>query len=123
VTGAVRRVAPGERTEGASTPGMTREQAIVTETMWSGIVLTDPGMVSGWHHHGAHETAIYVLSGAIRIESGPGGGDVVDAEAGDFVHVPRGAIHRERNPSDGVSRLVVVRTGTGEPVVNVDGPA
>jgi len=123
MTDAVRRITPEERTEGAPTPGMTREQAIATDATWSGIVLTEPGMVSGWHHHGAYETTIYVLSGTIRMESGPRGRDVVDAEAGDFVYVPRGAIHRESNPGDERCRAVAVRSGSGEPVINVEGPA
>jgi len=123
MTDAVRRIPPGERTEGAPTPGMTREQAIATDAMWSGIVLTQPGMVSGWHHHGAYETAIYVLSGTMRIESGPDGRDVIDARVGDFVYVPREAIHRESNPGDERCRAVVVRSGSGDPVINVDGPA
>jgi uncharacterized RmlC-like cupin family protein len=102
---------------------MTREQAIVTDGMWSGLVLTEPGMVTGWHHHGAYETTVYVVSGKIRFESGEGGGDVVDAGPEDFVYVPAGAVHRESNPSDEVSRVVVVRSGSGQPVVNVEGPA
>ena len=43
--------------------------------------------------------------------------------AGDFLHVPKGAIHREGNPGDEESRLVVVGAGHGPAVVNVDGPA
>ena len=48
---------------------------------------------------------------------------VDDAVAGDFLFVPRGAVHREANPGSEESRLVVVRAGTGALVVNVDGPA
>jgi uncharacterized RmlC-like cupin family protein len=48
---------------------------------------------------------------------------VVEAGPGDFLHVPKGAIHREGNPGDEESRLVVVRAGHGPAVVNVDGPA
>jgi uncharacterized RmlC-like cupin family protein len=48
---------------------------------------------------------------------------VVDAGPGDFVFVPKGAIHREGNPTDDESHLVVVRAGTGPAVVNVEGPA
>jgi uncharacterized RmlC-like cupin family protein len=117
------RVRPTERIEGAPTPGMTREQALVTPTMWAGFVRTDAGMVSGWHHHGEYETSIYVVSGTLRMESGPGGVEVLDAAPGDFVYVPAGAIHREGNPTDDESTLVVVRAGTGDPVTNVDGPA
>jgi uncharacterized RmlC-like cupin family protein len=57
------------------------------------------------------------------MEFGPGGEVVVDAGPGDFVFVPKGAIHREGNPTDEESHLVVVRAGTGPAVVNVEGPA
>ncbi len=105
------------------TPGMTREVALRTEGMWSGTVDTEPGAVSGWHHHGEHETTLYVVSGRVRLESGPGGGHAVEAGPGDFLHVPAGAVHRESNPGEGRSRAVVVRCGSGIPTVNVAGPA
>jgi uncharacterized RmlC-like cupin family protein len=118
----VRRIGPGERSEGTPTTGMTREEAVATERMWAGLVRTDVEMVSGWHHHGNHETAIYVLAGALRMEFGPSGTDVVDAHPGDFVYVARGAVHRESNPSDEPSELVVFRSGSGDAVVNVAHP-
>ena len=86
-----------------------------------GRVETDP--TPGWHHHGEYETSIYILSGRLRMESGPGGAEVVEAGPGDFLHVPAGAVHRESNPTDAESRIVVVRAGEGVPTVNVDGPA
>lgn len=119
----VRRVGPEQRTEGAVTPGMVREQAIATDGMWAGYVRTTGGMVSAWHHHGTYETTIYVLSGALRMEFGPAGGSRVEAGPGDFVYVPPGVIHRESNPADFESQVIVVRAGSGEPVVNVEGPA
>jgi uncharacterized RmlC-like cupin family protein len=119
----VRRIAPEARTEGAATPGMVREEAIATDGMWAGHVRTAAGMVSGWHHHGLYETTIYVLSGGLRMEFGPAGGQTVAAGPGDFVYVAPGAIHRESNPTEVESQIVVVRSGTGDPVVNVDGPA
>jgi uncharacterized RmlC-like cupin family protein len=115
-------VRPGERTPGPATPGMVRQQAVATDGLWSGLVRTEPGMVSGWHHHGDHETVIYVLTGALRMESGPGGADTVEAVPGDFLYVPRGAVHREANPSAEPADIVVVRAGSGESTVNVDGP-
>jgi uncharacterized RmlC-like cupin family protein len=118
----VRHIANGELSECDPTPGMRREQAIATEGMWAGLAHTAPGMVSGWHHHGDHETSIYISSGALRMECGPGGGTVFDAQPGDFIHVPRGAIHREGNPTHDVATLVVVRAGRGAPTINVDGP-
>jgi uncharacterized RmlC-like cupin family protein len=119
----VHRIPPEERTEGSPTPGMIREEAISTERMWAGLARTDAGMSSGWHHHGDHESTIYVLSGTLRMEFGPGGSEVLDAGPGDFLYVSAGAVHRESNPTDEESQLVVVRSGLGAPVVNVDGPA
>jgi uncharacterized RmlC-like cupin family protein len=119
----VTRVTPEERTEGERTQGMTREQAIAVDGLWAGLVRTDAHMTTGWHHHAGYETSIYVVSGSLRMESGPGGAHVVEAVPGDFLHVPKGAVHRESNPGDTVSHLVVVRAGDGPAVVNVDGPA
>ena len=42
---------------------------------------------------------------------------------GDFLFVPKGAIHRKANPGDIESQIVVARGGHGPPVFNVDGPA
>ena len=105
------------------TPGMTRQVARHGDGMWSGTVDTEPHAVSGWHHHGDHDTTLYVVSGRMRLESGPGGEVVVEAGPGDFLHVPAGAVHRESNPSDEPARAVIVRCGTGDPTTNVDGPA
>ena len=116
-------VPPQSRVEADPTPGMVRERAIAVDGLWAGFVRTAAGAVSGWHHHGDHETSIYIATGELRMEFGPGGRDTIDARAGDFLHVPKGAIHREGNPSDGESHLVVVRAGHGPPTVNVDGPA
>ena len=109
--------------EADPTPGMTRRVAAHAEQMWSGLVDTEPGAVSGWHHHGDHETTLYVVSGTMRLESGPGGEHVVEAGPGDFIRVPAGAVHRESNPGEEGSRAVIVRCGTGAPTVNTDGPA
>jgi uncharacterized RmlC-like cupin family protein len=116
------RVTPGERREGQPTRGITREQAVQTDGMWSGFVRTESGMVSGWHHHGDYESTIYVLTGSLRMEFGSGGDETFEADPGDFVFVGSHVVHRESNPSDEEATLVVVRAGQGEPVFNVDGP-
>jgi uncharacterized RmlC-like cupin family protein len=118
----VRVVRKHERYSAAPTSGMIREEAVATDGMWAGLVRTEPSMVSGWHHHGDYETTIYVVSGQLRMEFGAGGRDEEAAEPGDFIHVPRAVIHRESNPLDQEATLIVVRAGSGEPVVNVDGP-
>jgi uncharacterized RmlC-like cupin family protein len=123
VAGEVRLIRPHERTQGAPTSGMTREEAVATDRQWAGVVLTEAGMASGWHHHGDFESTIYVLSGVLRMEFGPGGAEAVEAGPGDFLHVAPRAVHRESNPSEEEARIIVVRSGSGEPVFNVDGPA
>lgn len=119
----VRLIRPADRLEGERTPGMTREQAVAIEGMWAGLVRTEAHMITGWHHHADYDTSIYVVDGVLKMESGPGGTEVVEAGPGDFMHVPKGAIHREGNPTDQESRVVVVRAGRGPAVINVDGPA
>jgi len=118
----VRRITPDDRTQGDPTPGMVREEAVAAEGIWSGFVRTASGAVSGWHHHGANESAVYVLAGAMRIESGPGGQEVVDLGPDDFCYIPPGIVHRESNPADVESNVVVVRAGSGPPTTNVRGP-
>lgn len=111
------------RRQTGQTSGMTREEAFQTDTTWAGVAHTAPGALSGWHHHGDHESVIYVVSGRIRIECGPGGATVLDGGPGDFLLIPAREVHREGNPTDAKSEIVVVRAGQGEVVVNVDGPA
>jgi len=105
-----------------ATSGMTREQAVAGEGVWAGLVRADPQRPSGWHHHGEHETYIYVLSGEISFDFGPGGRQHVEAQPGSFVHVPAGVVHREVNSSTEEGSVVLVRVGSGPPVVNVAGP-
>ncbi len=117
------KIRPEERVEGHHTAGMIREQAVSTDGMWAGLVRTEAGATSAWHHHADYETTIFVVSGRLRMESGPGGQGVFEAGPGDFLLVPPHAVHREANPGAKESHIVVVRAGTGEAVVNVDGPA
>jgi uncharacterized RmlC-like cupin family protein len=119
-----RLVKAADRTVAANqTPGMVREEAVQTGDMWAGVARTAPGMISGWHHHGAWKSVIYVLEGAIRIDFGAGGHSSLLGEAGDYLFIPAGEIHRESNPSAVEQVLVVVRTGSGPVVINVDEPA
>ncbi len=104
------------------TPGMHRELAFELPRLWAGRVETAPGMVSGWHHHDLNDSTLYVVRGVLRLESA-GHEGYVDAHAGDFVHVPAFTVHRESNPLDEPSQVVVVRAGGGVPTVNVDPPA
>ncbi|MDQ3166579.1 MAG: cupin domain-containing protein [Actinomycetota bacterium] len=103
------------------TPGMLRKRAFEALTLWAGQVETAPGAVSGWHHHDLNQTSLYVVSGVLRLEF-EGYEGYVEAEAGDFIHVPAFTVHRESNPTDEPSVAVIARAGGGTPTVNVDPP-
>jgi len=103
------------------TAGMFRERAFELPILWSGRVTTEPGAISGWHHHDLNETSLYVVQGVLRLEF-EGHDGYLDAEAGDFIHVPAYTVHRESNPTSVPSIAVIARAGGGIPTVNVDGP-
>ena len=109
--------------ETTQTPGMTRDEAVRTPTLWAGTATTTGRTFSGWHHHGEYESVIFVQQGRVRLEFGAGGRDVLEASSGDTLYVAPGEIHREGNPGDETSVIIVVRGGRGEIVVNVAGPA
>jgi uncharacterized RmlC-like cupin family protein len=117
----VRVVKKADLTAADPTPGMSRKRAFEVSTLWAGEVETAPGALSGWHHHDINETSLYVVSGVLRLEF-EGYDGFVDAEAGDFVHVPAFTVHRESNPTDQPSVAVIARAGGGVPTVNVEGP-
>ena len=101
------------------TPGMTRAHAIEAPGLTSGTVSVGPGVMSGWHHHGTHETSIHVLKGSLKMEFPDG---AIEAKEGDFIHVPAGAVHRESNPGSEPNLAVFSRAGSGTVTVNVEAP-
>lgn len=117
VVHAAERVLPA----GVQSGGIRREQAFVGEERWVGYVTSDPGAWSDWHHHGETDTYFYVLEGGMAFEFGADG-ETVSVGTGDFCHVPRGVIHRERPLPGARAEMVLVRIGPGPTVFNVDGP-
>lgn len=117
----VRVVKAAELVDADPTPGMARSRAFEVPLLWSGRVVTEPGAVSGWHHHDLNETSLYVVSGVLRLEF-EGHDGYLDAEPGDFVHVPAFTVHRESNPTGRPSVAVIARAGGGVPTVNVAAP-
>ena len=109
--------------EGPSSPGITRYFAFQGEGFQVIRSRVEPGRVSGWHRHEDYEVYGYVVSGAIRFESGPSGKDGASLEPGDFFYVPPHTTHREINPSpDEGQEVILFLRGTGPMVVNVDEP-
>jgi uncharacterized RmlC-like cupin family protein len=121
MTEPVRVVRAGDLVAADPTPGMDRQRAYEQALLWAGRVETAPGVVSGWHHHDINESSLYIVSGVLRFEFDGYDGHL-DAEAGDFVHVPPFTVHRESNPLDVPSVAVIARFGGGIPTVNVEEP-
>jgi uncharacterized RmlC-like cupin family protein len=120
----VRRIGPDGLVDADPTPGMRRQVAFTAPGLWAGFVHTEGGAASGWHHHGDHETSLYVVRGRLRVEFGPAGERAVVGGPGDFLHVPANTVHRELNPDETASTAVIARAGdSGPPTVNVDGPS
>lgn len=116
----IRVVRSGGLQAGPPTAGMTRSQAFASEDLWVGEVRTAAGAISGWHHHGGHTTVGRVLSDTLRFEFGAGGMESVEAGPGDFFLIPPHVVHREGNPGADEQVLVVIRSGSGPTVVNVE---
>ena len=109
--------------EGPGSPGITRHLAFREEDFLVVRSRVEPGVVSGWHHHGDYDVYGYFTSGTARLEHGPGGGDATTVGPGDFFHVPARTVHRDVNPSDteGQEAILFLR-GSGPMAVNVEGP-
>jgi uncharacterized RmlC-like cupin family protein len=67
--------------------------------------------MTAWHYHGDHDTYAHVVSGLKRIEYGPGGTRSLIAGPDDFIHLRKGLIHREGNPSGELSRSIAFGWG------------
>ena len=106
-----------------ATPGMDRRVAFHHDDAWAGTVTTEAGIRTGWHVHPGHDTFIYIQTGQGIVEYGPGGARSQEAGPGDFILIPKGVVHRE-GTADGSNGVhgVLVRVGSGELVVNTDGP-
>jgi len=87
------------------------------------MVTTEPGCASPWHHHGSHETYVYVLEGEATVEFGRGGAGQIRATADGSLHVvPANLAHREINTGSIPNRMLIVRVGEGPAVIPLDGP-
>lgn len=114
------------------TTGMRRLEAISGRTvgssaLWMGQTHVPPTTSSGDHHHGASETAIYVVSGHpvfvfLDVEGDEPNERRVETSPGDYVFVPPWVPHREENPDPTTEAVVVIARTTQEAiVVNLDG--
>lgn len=108
--------------EPTPTPGVTRFEAFNNEGVWVGRVENRPFQSSDWHVHPGHDTYGHTTQGRFFVEFGPGGSERVELEPGDFVHIPKGVVHREGNAGGEPNLGVIVRVGEGPVTINLDGP-
>lgn len=109
----------------AQTPGMQRFAAISnnkvgSERLWMGQTHIRPAMRSGDHHHGAAETAIYVVSGTpefVYLDEHTGAEVRIRTAPGDYVFVPPYTPHREENNDPDFEAVVVIARSTQEAIV------
>ncbi len=89
--------------------------------MWAGYARVSGGKDSGGHHHGDHETYLYVLSGGGRVDGGPGGADSAQLQPGDAALLPAQTIPREVTGTVELAEFAD-RVGRGPLVFPADGP-
>jgi uncharacterized RmlC-like cupin family protein len=106
--------------DGPPTPGMERKVALAHDGVWVGTVDTEPGVMTGWHHHGDWDTYVYTLRGEARLDYVDDRDVVVrSTQPGEVIFIPKGVVHREGSAStDGISALLV-RVGSGPIVIAV----
>jgi uncharacterized RmlC-like cupin family protein len=73
-----------------------------------------PGARARAHLHEDHESAIYVISGAAELWSGPELEHHAVVAAGEFVHIPAGVPHLPANTGDVVVEAIIARTDPNE---------
>jgi uncharacterized RmlC-like cupin family protein len=74
--------------ETPASPGIARHLAFKDEGSKVLRSQTQPGTISGLHHHGDHEVYGYVVSGTVRLENRSDKENVILIGPGDFLHVP-----------------------------------
>ncbi len=127
------RVAPAGLVEDTTqTAGMRRREAISGKSvgarnLWMGQTHVPASTASANHHHGASETAIYIVAGTPAFVFLDVDGDEpvetrIETAPGDYIFVPPYVPHREENPDPSVEAIVVIARTTQEAiVVNLDG--
>ncbi|SDK48455.1 Cupin domain-containing protein [Nocardioides sp. YR527] len=114
------------------TSGMRRLEAVSGNTvgaknLWMGQTHVPASTASANHHHGASETAIYIVSGNpvfvfLDVEGEEPVETRVETNPGDYIFVPPWVPHREENPDpDSEAVVVIARTTQEAIVVNLDG--
>ncbi|KAB1185110.1 MULTISPECIES: cupin domain-containing protein [Haloferax] len=109
-------------TSEVSPPNTTWEIAFYTDRVLVVRARLGGGDTSGWHTFGEHEVYGVVIEGRARFEYGSRDKDSIDADTGDFFHIPAEVVHRNVNPTGDEQVIIAGFVGSGMPVVSVKEP-
>ena len=123
----VRVTHPGELRVEVASGAMTRLEGVSTalggaEGIHMAIATIPPGCQSSAHRHTNCESAIYVVRGHGRFLAGERLEEELDIGPGDFVYIPRMAVHAPVNDGQEPMELIVARNASSEDVEAVDLP-
>jgi mannose-6-phosphate isomerase-like protein (cupin superfamily) len=115
-------IGPQDRTvlPGPANAPFRRELCYDDGHAWVGIVTTEPGSASPWHHHGDYDTFAYLLEGEAVVEFGDDGQSLHLSPDESVGIVPKGLPHRELNPGTVPNKFLIVRVGHGPAVIPVE---
>ena len=88
--------------------------------IYMGVFSVPPGARSRPHYHAGCESAVYILSGSLKVMWGDQLEETVTLEPGDLVYVPPRETHLLENPSEiDAAEYVVARDAPDEDSVEV----
>ena len=110
-------VRPGRTYEGVQ--GLTYGEGVFSENTGARrlclhTLRIPPGGRAAAHLHARHETAIYLVTGAVTVLHGPGLAERIDMQAGDFLYIPADCPHLPINTGNIEAFGVLARTDPNE---------
>jgi len=101
--------------QGPSYTGGVSAESAGSQAIWLGVITIAPGARTKAHYHAEHETALYMLSGAVDMWYGDQLQHHEETRAGDYIYIPAGVAHVAVNRSQTEPAVVVgARTDPNE---------
>jgi uncharacterized RmlC-like cupin family protein len=111
----IRSVEPYQGKQGPTYAGGISAESAGAQAIWLGMITMPPGGRTKSHFHEQHETAIYVMSGAVDLWYGEELSQHEIARAGDYIYIPAGVSHVAVNRSQTEPMIAVAaRTDPSE---------
>ncbi len=100
--------APGQSPQGLPYAAGISRETVGAQRLCMHLSIIPPGGRARAHAHPGHETAVYLISGAIEVWSGERLEDYCLLRAGDFFYIPAGVPHLPANASQTERCLAVI---------------